>query len=695
MKVCLVIPPSATEFGDPDEACSEFVQQRVKEAPLGILAVAAVVRRAGYEMLVVDLNNTYYDYFKNGAPGEDFCDFAADRLRELHADLCGFGSICSSYPFTLRLADALRRRCPSTVIVAGGPQATVVDQATLLHFPSVDAVFRGEADESFPAYLDCLRSDRSPVTVHGITFRDGRRICRNPNAPPVHDMDALPLPAYDLFQNFSIEPSLSIEAGRGCPFACTFCSTNDFFRRSFRLKSPETLIRQMCELEQRFGARAFDLVHDMFTVDHRRVVEICEAFLRTRRGFEWSCSARTDCVDEELLELMARAGCRGIFYGIESGSPRMQRLIEKDLDVERSHAIIEKGESLDIPMTISLIAGFPDEERGDLEKTVDFIGRVSRLDGVSPQVHFMAPLAETPVHARFRDALALDDIFSDLSHQGWYQHPADRVLIAAYPEIFPNFYGLPSRLDRPYVGELCRFLYYSLAFCRWLVIGAQRWFGPLDFFDAWLEWRRRRSPNPESGPRYYASTVFRLEFPAFVAETYDGPTNEHHAVRTLAAYELEKFQAGAAIGTPASRPAIRRTLTIKEATVLQRARDVGIFQVVGNVPAILASLVQRTPAPEPDVIRRTMSIRASDNQLHAAVEPETVANALLVFETPRRVGEARGIFCELVRGLDGIPPDSVFGFTIKNLLERGLLSVHKAARSTHRKRKARETAASC
>src|SRR5581483_9556524 len=140
MRVCLVIPPSATEFGDPDEARSEFVRQRLKEVPLGILALAAVTRQAGHEPLVVDLNAAYYDYFECGEAGEDFCEFAAERVAGLGAEAVGLGSICSSYPFTLRLAEALRRRLRSTPIVIGGPQATVVDEATLAHFPSVDAV---------------------------------------------------------------------------------------------------------------------------------------------------------------------------------------------------------------------------------------------------------------------------------------------------------------------------------------------------------------------------------------------------------------------------------------------------------------------------------------------------------------------------------------------------------------------------
>src|SRR5262249_8992500 len=120
-----------------------------------------------------------------------------------------------------------------------------------------------------------------------------------------------------------------LELGRGCPFSCTFCSTNDFFRRRFRLKSPAHMIAEMRRVKETYGIDSFELVHDMFTVDRKRVVEFCEALIASQEEFTWGCSARTDCVDEELIAFMARAGCRGIFFGIETGSRRMQRIIDK------------------------------------------------------------------------------------------------------------------------------------------------------------------------------------------------------------------------------------------------------------------------------------------------------------------------------------------------------------------------------
>jgi radical SAM superfamily enzyme YgiQ (UPF0313 family) len=184
-------------------------------------------------------------------------------------------------------------------------------------FPFIDIVVRGEAEQTLPELVDTLAGHGSCAGIPGLTFRqngeqDGR-IVRNPDGSVILDLDSLPFPAFHLFPDVRFCRHFPLELGRGCPFACTFCSTNDFFRRRFRLKSPAHMIAEMRRVKQTYGINSFELVHDMFTVDRKRVVEFCEALLQSEEKFHWGCSARTDCVDEELISLMAQAGCRGIF----------------------------------------------------------------------------------------------------------------------------------------------------------------------------------------------------------------------------------------------------------------------------------------------------------------------------------------------------------------------------------------------
>src|SRR5271166_1575357 len=349
MNVCLVTAPVATEFKERDEIDSCLSEPAVSGPQLGILTLAAVLEARNVSVRIVDLDQAYLAYLAS-----------CDRERSF-ADVYGLSSLCGSYPLTIRIALAVKAARPESQILLGGPQATVVDRETLAAFPFIDLILRGEAETTLPVLLAELAGDRQLQRVPSLTYRIQSEPHRNPSAPIIEDLDTLPAPAYHLAGGLHGVPRASLELGRGCPFACTFCSTNDFFRRKFRLRSPGRVIRDMREIANRYGIREFELVHDMFTVDRRRVVSFCEAMLASGDGFQWACSARTDCVDDELLDLMARAGCNGIFYGVEAGSPRMQTVIDKHLDMEQVRQVIAATEHFDMNSTVSLITGFPEE----------------------------------------------------------------------------------------------------------------------------------------------------------------------------------------------------------------------------------------------------------------------------------------------------------------------------------------------
>ncbi len=480
-----------------------------------------MVERRGVTPQILDLNRLHFEY-SWPTPHQyrrmDFCSFAVQELSSFEFDVAGLSTMCSTYPLSLRIARELKQVRPSAVVVLGGPQASVVDTSTLKAFSFVDIIVRGEAEEIFPRVLDALKgNDQLKKNIPGITFRNRGKVIRNANAPVIQDLDCLPLPAFHLYPGMEKGRYIPLELGRGCPFACTFCSTNDFFRRRFRLKSPARLLEEMTFLEQSYGINRFDLVHDMFTVDRRKVIDFCEALLGSGRKFGWSCSARTDFVDDDLLALMSEAGCRGIFFGIETGSPRMQKIIDKRLDLDEATRVVESTGKHAIPITVSMIDGFPQEERQDLEASVDFLMQCARFDHVHPQMNILAPLVETPLHTQYRDQLVLDDVFSGMSHQGWSQDAADRELIASYPEIFPNFYGIPCPMGRTYCDEFNRFFMNGVARFRWLLVALHQESGDLlEVFDAWLAWGGRR----QSPARYYSTFEFTREFRHFLRTVY-------------------------------------------------------------------------------------------------------------------------------------------------------------------------------
>lgn len=520
-----------TNFDDPELTLS-LDQKNNMGAPLGILSLAAVLCDRGITPQIVNLDKLFYDFIKSNGDGSssDLLTFVVQHIESLSFDILGLSTICSSYPFTLQIAREVKRLHPDVKIILGGPQASVVDMPTMKAFHFIDFVVRGEAEDTFPILLEALSGTNHSSELEklpGITYRKGTDIIRNPNAPPILDLDSLPLPAYYLDPYIKEYKSFMLEVGRGCPFNCTFCSTSGFFNRKFRLKSPLKMIEQMKFVKDMYGIKSITLTHDNFTANRKKVVEFCEALLKCGDAFHWSCSSRTDHVDEELIALMTKAGCKGIFFGIETGSERLQQVIKKKLNLSDAVMRIQCADQHGIKMAASLITAFPDETKEDLRDTVNFVVDMFRFNNVEPQLALLAPLAGTSIYSMHKDTLVLDYIYSDMSFQGWKQNSADLEMIQANPEIFPNFYSIPtSHMDRKYFKEVRDFVtamdswFHRLPLALYLDSGDM-----LSIFDRWMMWRTNKPMvNLDYKGRevpYYNHRQFSTDFIEFVLTCYN------------------------------------------------------------------------------------------------------------------------------------------------------------------------------
>ena len=304
MKVVLIPPaPSLVETG------------RGSFVPFGLLSLVASVR----ESLKLDCEILNVPLLRRL---QSRPEAAAEEVVGREPDVVGFCTWCHTYPSQVLLAKDVKRLASDTQIVFGGPQATVTATDTLRHFPWVDCVLRGEADETFPRLLEQLGARRRRLaSVPGLTYRRGRQIRETADARPIEDLDTLPMPAYDRLTDHS---TAVVDIGRGCPYKCYYCTTSTFFHKRCRLKSVARALWEMEHLWTQYGTQRFAFTHDQFTLNRDYVKRFCQAILDRALPFRWSCMTRVDAVDEELLELMAAAGCDEIGYGIETGSPRMQ-----------------------------------------------------------------------------------------------------------------------------------------------------------------------------------------------------------------------------------------------------------------------------------------------------------------------------------------------------------------------------------
>ncbi len=629
VRICLISMPTATDFEDPQQL--EWLRTISIDVPLGMLALAAVLERTGLTPQIVDINRWYLEYLSSGVyrGGIAFSHFAAERLAATGADLFGFGTICNSYPVTLQMAQHLKRLRPDAIILFGGPQASVVDTATLRHFPFVDFILRGEADQSLPEFAMRLGEGRPPEAVPGLTYRSGGEVRRNADAAVPTDLDTLPVPAFHLYPGMEEIGTVPVELGRGCPFGCTFCSTNDFFRRRFRLKSPAKLIAEMDFLLARYPVKFFDLMHDMFTVDRKRVVATCEAILATGRAYRWGCSARTDCVDPELIELMARAGCVSIFFGIESGSPRMQKIIGKRLDLEESRRNAALASAHGMDTTVSLITGFPEETMDDLRESMSFVGDALRIRNAIPHLHLLSPLPGTPLEIDHRQELFLEDIYTDISHAGWVQGSVERQLIADYPDVFPNFYAIPTpHLDRRFLHELREFIVRTSRRFRWMMAALHQTTGDLlGVYREWLAWSADLTPRRDGLAlrRYYCTWEFDRHFVQFLASRAAHARSGFEAVLLQFEEALMQVIRPQAVG----RVSAQRLEVLESDMRLALEPHVYLLRLDGDVGRV-TKLLEAQAQPDASIHRPTVVATrlVSDEEVEVVEVPPLVAEFL-------------------------------------------------------------------
>jgi radical SAM superfamily enzyme YgiQ (UPF0313 family) len=679
MKVCLIGPPIVTELDGTPTSRADILR-RTQEPPLGILTLAALLEEMGIDLQIFDVNRLFGEMAEAEGiePRTTFFDAVSTEIADIEADIFGFGTITGSYPLTIRLAAAASHAHPGASIIFGGPQATALDIETVEAFPFVDFIVRGEADETFPRLLETLDRSRSPAALPGITYRSSARAVRTTDASVVTDLDGLPMPAFHLWHGIEAYRYLSLEAGRGCPFSCTFCSTSTFFSRRYRMKSPSCVIGQMRRIRQAYGMDTFHLVHDTFTARRDKAIAFCEALLKSGDQFKWTCSGRTDCIDKELLKLMEKAGCTGVFFGIETGSARMQQTIGKKLDLDQAAEAIRCAESLQVKSTVSLIIGFPDETQEDLRSTINFLIDCLRFDRVTGQMYLLTPAAGSPIYDRYRRDLVWDGIFSEVTIQNWRQDCAEYALIREYPQVFPDFYAIPiPLLDRHYLVDLRDFIAYGVARFRWLIIALHQHSGNLlEVFDLWRSWGLQHPPAKTRNTEYYGSIAFPSDFLEFVGSDYPRADDaDALAVTTLLEYEIGLDRLGERNdGFP--RPAEAQGKPLADVrTIPSLAPGVALVHLGADYQSIIEHLKSRK-SPR-DVPRRPVVVayRPSVDNSAEVLQLSPLSFSLLeLCNGERTVAEIAKRFPQLQEGLDRFPKEEACLFALNELVRQRLIT---------------------
>lgn len=412
----------------------------------GTLLLATILKEKGID---VDI----YRYYQSGEKGAfgAFVEKSANNIIEMSPKIVSFYCRGDCYLLNIRVAEKIKEQRPDIHIVFGGPQADIAATETLSRIPWVDYCCSGEGETTVYPLFSGLLDGKDVSQIRGLTYRteDGE-VITNPRPDLIENLDENPFVDYSFVtdeakkmvreQNMMV----NIDIGRGCPYKCAYCSTSRFWQRKFRIKSPKRIAEEMMRIEKMFGNGRYVLDHDLFTVNKNNVYEFCRIMKEGQSGLRWGCSSRADTIDKAVIEEMVSAGMRAMFLGLETGSPRMQKMSNKNLDLNRAFEIVKFLKEKKVSITASFIYGFPEETEDDVELTLQFAYRMYKIGVVLIQFHLCAIFPGTEYYSKYKDVLVFSENVPDAV--GDFGVCENIEFIKANEDLFPFYYEYRSDL---------------------------------------------------------------------------------------------------------------------------------------------------------------------------------------------------------------------------------------------------------
>jgi len=330
--------------------------------PLGLAYLAGTLQAAGRPVTILDAY----------ALGWSWRRFEAEIARR-KPDVLGLTAMTPVSDVAYRAARLARPHAGR--IVLGGPHPTAVEHGALDDCEALDHAVAGEGERAVLAYLDWVEGGETGPPPAGVIAR-GHALTPSET---IEDLDGMAWPERRLLPNRRYRYLMATRPGfatmitsRGCPFRCSFCDKS-VSGSGWRSRSPKSVVDEMEHLVRDLGVGFINFYDDNFTLHRRRVHGICEEILRRGLDVEWKCEARVDGVTEEMLQLMRRAGCRVVAFGVESGNPETLKLLRKDVTVDKVQRAFALTREAGLRSLAYIILGAPGEGSEDVRRTLDFV----------------------------------------------------------------------------------------------------------------------------------------------------------------------------------------------------------------------------------------------------------------------------------------------------------------------------------
>jgi anaerobic magnesium-protoporphyrin IX monomethyl ester cyclase len=341
--------------------------------PLGLGYLAAVLEKENHTVDVIDCQASHLTY-------EDF----KNEISKHKPDIVGLTSTTLTYKSALKIIQIAKQVHPNCLTILGGCHVTFWDDKALQECPELDVVVRKEGEQTIVELVKHFKEGKDFEGILGVTCRKGDETVRNEDRPYIEDLDSLPFPAHHLWPLDNLKKYgkiiFPLMTSRGCVFWCEFCSAVRMFGRGYRMRSAKNVVDEMEYLYKKYGAKDFTFYDDAFTVDQKRVEDICKELHDRKLNVKWDCGTRVDMVNRELLQLMKDSGCIAVWFGVEAGSQRVLDEMGKGFTATRTKEAFKIAQDIGLLTIASVVLGFPGETRETAMETVKFIEEINPDD---------------------------------------------------------------------------------------------------------------------------------------------------------------------------------------------------------------------------------------------------------------------------------------------------------------------------
>ncbi|MFH0801450.1 MAG: radical SAM protein [bacterium] len=333
------------------------------------------------------------------------------HIEQKRPRIVGLSSVTITANLVKKIARAVRKILPETLLVAGGIHPTVLPND---FFPDMDVSVLGEGEltmlELARAFLGGKRSSRDFSDIRGIVFSPDGEPVRTAERPLIPDLSTLPFPARDLLpldkylcqypHRAPTRRYSTMIISRGCPYDCTFCCSKQIWRREVRFRSPDDILDELHEVRERHQISMIHFADDNFCLSRERSLELFRRMIEEKTDVRWSCLTRVDALDEDLLRLMKQAGCVELHIGVESGDPEVLKSINKNISVPHIKEVFALVKKAGINSKGSFILGNRGETRETILKTIDL---ALELDPTTAFISIMVPYPGTPIFEEYKE----------------------------------------------------------------------------------------------------------------------------------------------------------------------------------------------------------------------------------------------------------------------------------------------------